>query len=230
MQTVSASRIWGLAWERFKETWGPLVGLFVVSILVSFIPFVGSLFSLLIFSPALFVAGLWVAREGKLSFGDPFKDVGKLVLMGLYLVVLFLVPGIIWAIAYTSYGMSVFMAPDTFNPYGEGGSSLGAGFFALILLASLCLFVIQLLFWPGILLLYEGKASFGGAFGAGLNLTLKNIGIAVGFFLLFLLVNLLGAIACGVGLLITVPVSYVAYGIFYLVMMGEWSENNSTLA
>jgi hypothetical protein len=85
MRTVSISQLWSRAWDLFKVNWLLLLGLLVLYVIVSFIPFIGGLIAVILLLPALVRAGYLVARQGQSSFGEAFGDLSSLLMICLQL-------------------------------------------------------------------------------------------------------------------------------------------------
>jgi hypothetical protein len=208
MREVSISQLWSRAWDLFKVNWLLLVGLYVLSsIIVSLIPFRRALIVGLLLWPALVQAGYLVARQGHLSFGEvfreAFRDTGHLRKVSAYYLILGLIPGILIGVGYILVR-----------------ASAGAGSI-LVVVGSLILFILTLFGWAGPYAILSGRAGVFGAIGQSFSLTAQNFGKVFLGLLSFIVLAILGAVPCGLGLLVVIPMSYVFMPLLYLALTGE---------
>jgi hypothetical protein len=101
MREVSISQLWNRAWDLFEGNWLLLLGLYVLSVIVSFlIPDIGGLITMILLSPVLVRAGYLVARQGRSSFGEAFRDISLLLKVFVYFLILWLIPAILIRVGY----------------------------------------------------------------------------------------------------------------------------------
>jgi hypothetical protein len=207
MRTVSISQLWSRAWDLFKVNWLLLVGLYVLFGIVSLIPFIGGLIAGILLMPALVRAGYLVARQGQSSFGEAFGDLGSLLTIFVYYLILalilLLIPGILIGVGY-------ILARDS---AGTGGILIVAGL--------IILFILSLFGWAGPYAILSGRAGIFSAIGQSFSLTAQNFGTVFLAFLSFIGLVILGAIPCGLGLLVVGPMWYVFLPLLYLALTGE---------
>jgi len=206
MRTVSISQLWSRAWGLFKVNWLLLVGLLVLAIIVNFIPFIGALIVVILLFPALVQAGYLVARQGQSSFGEAFRDISlllKVLVYYLILALIALIPGILIGVGY-------ILVRD----------SAGTGVI-LLLVGYILVFILNLFGWAGPYAILSGRAGIFGAIGQSFSLTAQNFGKVFLAFLSYIGLAILGAIPCGLGLLVVGPMWYVFSPLLYFALTGE---------
>jgi len=217
MRTVSISQLWGRAWDLFKVNWLLLVGLYVLSVIVSFlIPYIGGLITMILLSPALVRAGYLVARKGQSSFGEAFGDLGSLLKIFAYNLILWLILLLIPAILI---GVGYVLMMDSVHTKEK---------VVILVVAGLIIFFILNLFgWAGPYAILSGRAGIFSAIGQSFSLTAQNFGTVFLGLLSYIGLAILGAILCGVGLLVVFPMSYVFWPLLYLALTGEEGASHS---
>ena len=213
MRAVSISQLWGRAWNLFKGNWLLLVGLSVLSIIVSFIPFIGGLIVGIFLFPALVRAGYLVARQGQSSSGEAFGDISLLLKVFVYYLILYLILGLIPVILI---GVGYILVRD----------SAGTGVI-LLLVGYILLFILNLFGWAGPYAILSGRAGIFSAIGQSFSLTAQNFGKFFLAFLSYIGLAILGSLLCGVGLLVVMPMSYVFWPLLYLALTGEEGASHS---
>jgi hypothetical protein len=199
MRTVSISQLWSRAWDLFKVNWLLLVGLLVIAIIVSLIPFIGVLIAVILLFPALVQAGYLVARQGQSSFGEAFRDISLLLKVFVYYLILGLIPGILIGVGY-------ILVRDS------------AG---TVVVGYILLFILNLFGWAGPYAILSGRAGIFSAIEQSFSLTAQNFGKVFVAFLSYIGLGILGAIPCGLGLLVVGPMGYVFLSLLYLALTGE---------
>jgi len=214
MREVSISQLWGRTWDLFKVNWLLLVGLSVLYVIVSFIPFIGGLIAWLLPLPAFVRAGYLVALKGQSSFGEAFRDISLLLKVFVYYLILGLIPGSLIGFGYIlvldSAGAGLSEA-YTENGYGGmSGSMVSTETGGILVVAGLIiLFILNLFGWAGPYAILSGRAGIFSAIGQSFSLTAQNFGKVFVAFLSFIGLVILGAM---IGLLVVIPVlAYVAY-------------------
>jgi len=217
MREISIRQLWSRAWDLFKVNWLLLLGLLVIAIIVSLIPLIGALIvgSLLwpavigaliagiLLMPALVRAGYLVARQGQSSFREAFGDISLLLKVLIYQFILGLIPG-----SFVGLG-HVFMVLMDFHGV------------ILVLVGYHLLFISYLLGWAGPYAILSGRAGIFRAIGQSFSLTAQNFGKVFLGLLSFTGLAILGAIPCGVGLLVVGPMWCVFWPLLYLALTGE---------
>jgi len=230
MREVSIRQLWGRAWYLFKVNWLLLVGLLVLYVIVSFIPFIGGLIAWLLPLPALVRVGYLVARQGQSSFGEAFGDLSLLLKVFVYLFILLLIPGILIGLGYVlMLGSTVAGVAATYaEAYTEGGKEAMSGVMALsgtggilVVVGYLLLFILSLFGWAGYYAILSERAGVFSAIGQSFSLTAQNFGTVFLGLLSFIGLVILGAIPCGLGLLVVVPMSFVFWPLLYSALTGE---------
>ena len=223
MREISIRQLWSRAWDLFKVNWLLLLGLLVIAIIVSLIPLIGALIvgSLLwpavigaliagiLLMPALVRAGYLVARQGQSSFREAFGDISLLLKVLIYQFILGLIPG-----SFVGLG-HVFMVLMDFHGV------------ILVLVGYHLLFISYLLGWAGPYAILSGRAGIFRAIGQSFSLTAQNFGKVFLGLLSFTGLAILGAIPCGVGLLVVGPMWCVFWPLLYLALTGEEGVSHS---
>jgi len=91
----------------------------------------------------------------------------------------------------------------------------------LLWLGIILLFILNLFGWAGPYAILSGRAGIFSAIGQSFSLTAQNFGKVFLAFLLYIGLAILGAILCGVGLLVVGPMWYVFLPLLYLALTGE---------
>jgi hypothetical protein len=208
MHEVNISQLWNRAWDLFEVNWLLLLGLLVLVIIVSFIQFIGGLIAWLLLMPVLVRAGYLVARQGQSSFGEVFRDISLLLKVFVYYLILSIL-GLIPAMILIRVGFHIPVRDSVW----AGG--------ILVVVGLIIPFTLYLFGWAGPYAILSGRAGVFRAIGQSFSLTAQNFGtVFLGLLSLIGLV-ILGAIPCGVGLLLVIPMSCVFMPLLYLALTGE---------
>jgi hypothetical protein len=233
MRAVSISQLWSRAWDLFKVNWLLLLGLLVLSIILSFIPCIGALLVWLLLLPALVRAGYLVARQGQSSFGEAYGDLSLLLKVFVYYLILGLIPGILIGFGYMLVlGSAIAGLSEASMGGGYGGMRgsimvfSGAGGI-LVVAGLIILFILNLFGWAGPYAILSGRAGIFSAIGQSFSLTRQNFGTVFLGLLSFIVLVILGAIPFGLGLLVVVPMGYVFWPLLYLALTGEEGASHS---
>jgi hypothetical protein len=230
MRTVSISQLWNRAWDLFKVNWLLLLGLFVPPIIVSLISYIGALIVGILLWPALTRAGYLVARQGRSSFGEAFGDISLLLKVFVYYLILGLIQGILIRFGYTLVLGSALDGLSEASMEGGYGGMRGSMVFSwtgviLLWLGNILLlfllFILSLFSWAGPYAILSGRAGIFGAIGQSFSLTAQNFGKVFVAFLSYIGLAILGALLCGVGLLVVIPMWYVFLPLLYFALTGE---------
>jgi hypothetical protein len=226
MHEVSISQLWNRAWDLFKVNWLLLVGFLVIAIIVSLIPYIGVLIAWILLSPALVRAGYLVALKGQSSFGEAFRDLSSLLKIFVYELILELIPGILIGLKYMpALGSAIAGLSEASMEGGYGGVSgsmaLSGTGGILLWVGYILVFILNLFGWAGPYAILSGRAGIFSAIGQSFSLTAQNFGKVFLALLSLIGLAILGAIPCGVGLLVVGPMAYVFWPLLYLALTGE---------
>ena len=241
MRAVSISQLWGRAWDLFKANGLLLVGLYVLSIIVSLIPSIGALsigillwpavigvlIAWILLWPALVRAGYLVALKGQSSFGEAFRDLSSLLKIFVYELILELISGILMYMPVLGSAIAGLSEASMEGGYGGmRGSMVFSGTEVILLwvgyiLIYILIFILNLFGWAGPYAILSGRAGIFRAIGQSFSLTAQNFGTVFLAFLLFIGLAILGLLLCGVGLLVVGPMWYVFQPLLYLALTGE---------
>ena len=232
MREVSIQQLWNRAWDLFKVNWLLLLGLVVLSIIVSLISFTGALIVGILLFPVLVRAGYLVARQGQSSFGEAFRDLSSLLKIFVYQLILELIPGILIRFGYMLVqGSAVAGLSEASMEGGHGGVSgsmaLSGTGGILLWLGYILIPILSLFGWAGPYAILSRRAGIFRAIGQSFSLTAQNFGKVFVAFLLFIGLAILGLLLCGVGLLVVIPMSYVFWPLLYLALTGEEGASHS---
>ena len=97
------------------------------------------------------------------------------------------------------------------------GVAYGVGLILCVIPGLVVLFFSQFYVW----FIVDKKMSAFDSIKASFSLVNRNVGTMIGFFLATILAYLVGAILCGIGLLVAIPVIYIAQGYAYRRLQGE---------
>ena len=247
MRAVSISQLWGRAWDLFKANGLLLVGLYVLSIIVSLIPSIGALsigillwpavigvlIAWILLWPALVRAGYLVALKGQSSFGEAFRDLSSLLKIFVYELILELISGILMYMPVLGSAIAGLSEASMEGGYGGmRGSMVFSGTEVILLwvgyiLIYILIFILNLFGWAGPYAILSGQAGIFSAVGQSFSLTAQNFGTVFLAFLLFIGLAILGLLLCGVGLLVVGPMWYVFRPLLYLALTGEEGASHS---
>jgi uncharacterized membrane protein len=173
-------------------------------------------------------AGYLVARQGRSSFGEAFGDLSLLLKVFVYYLILGLIPGILIGVGYILVLGSVVAGLAEAYPDHGGGNEAMSGVMAfsgtggiLVVAGLIILFILNLFGWAGPYAILSGRAGIFSAIGQSFSLTARNFGKVFVALLSFIVLVILGAIPCGLGLLVVVPMAYVFWPLLYLALTGE---------
>jgi hypothetical protein len=171
---------------------------------------------MILLSPALVRAGYLVARKGQSSFGEAFGDLGSLLKIFAYNLILWLIllliPAILIGVGYVLMMDSVYMKEKVV---------------ILIVAGLIILFILYLFGWAGPYAILSGRAGIFGAIGQSFSLTAQNFGKVFVALLSYIGLAILGLLLCGVGLLVVIPMSYVFWPLLYFALTGEEGASHS---
>jgi len=228
MREVNISQLWSRAWDLFKVNWLLLLGLLVIAIIVSLIPYIGVLIAVILLMPALVRAGYLVARQGQSSFREAFGDLSLLLKVFVYDLILQLIPGIligmgVYRVLESDVNILAAAPPETEKDYGAMIVSmvLGGTGGVLLLVGYILVFILSLFGWAGPYAILSGQAGIFSAIGQSFSLTAQNFGKVFVALLSYIGLVILGAIPCGVGLLVVGLMAYVFWPLLYLALTGE---------
>jgi len=206
-------------WNLFKQDFGAWFIMFLIlvgiSIILSFIPFIGSL-TLMIISPALIAGFMYAASEmdkgNRIEIGylfQGFRDKERmnklLILGGIYLLVQFLFIAVMFSLIG---GNLMIAASETGNVDPATMMTSGMGLSMLLILLVLLTIMLGFIYATPLIILDNVapiasiKASYSASF--------KNILPLLIFGLVYLLLGIIAAIPIFLGFLILIPVSILA--------------------
>jgi uncharacterized membrane protein len=91
----------------------------------------------------------------------------------------------------------------------------------LVVAGLIILFILNLFGWAGPYAILSGRAGIFSAIGQSFSLTVQNFGKVFLALLSLIGLAILGAIPCGLGLLVVGPMAYVFLPLLYLALTGE---------
>lgn len=245
MNQVSISQLWGQAWDLFKSNVIVMLGLYLLfvllSLVLSFVPVVGALigfFISLILPPVIIRAGYLAARQGQVSFIEPFTDVAMLLKVLAYLLLLGLIPGILTVTGIVMSLVSVFDFISDVESY-PGGYEMGGSYGSnaeftrkllllifrrpesiLIVIGIISSYIFSFFGWAGPYAILSGRAGIVEAISYSFSLTARNFGRVFLAFLSYIGLWILGLIPCCLGLLVVVPMYYLFMPLLYMALEG----------
>jgi uncharacterized membrane protein len=241
---VKASTYLSEGYELFKQRPGELIGYLFVTMGIGFvvqlfglIPLLGLLILMayaLIVQPSL-TAGYFYffrkqANEGTAEFGDFFKSFQWMsplaVAYLLIIIVMFaviIIPTLLF-VFFTAGSASLFSGAEAFSSALVGSALLFLLFFGLVMMVLLALLSMSFIFVSQLVMFRNMQAA--DALKTSWNLVWKNMGGWLVFAVLIFLINFAGALACFIGLLVSVPVTYGAIHAAYRDVIGDSEEDN----
>lgn len=202
MNPVSISQLWGRAWALFKVNWLLLLGMFILSFLVGLIPFIGSLLILVIMEPALTRACFLIAQQGNSSFEEAFQDFGALIKVFAYKFILGIVPA----------GLTLIGDFLMNDPIIDA---------IIVFIGGIISIIVALFGWAGPYAILSGRAGIIDAIGQSFSLTEQSFGMVLLAFLSLIGLMILGALPCGLGVLVVIPMTYMFLPLLYLGLIGQ---------
>lgn len=214
-------RVWNEAWAAWSRNLGVLVGATVIFFVISF----GIGFVLEIGQDAAIVA------MGEPEAGDLFFTLTVVAMsIGGHLLTAF-----IQSYFFVGFDRMALDAargrPVEFGRLFSGGDVLIGYFFYYVVFELLvgvgtvaCLFpglALGALFWPGFYAIADRRATFFEAFGYSLHFIHGNFWTSILLLLVLCGVNIVGVLACGIGLLFSAPLQYVLLATAYRHMAGD---------
>ncbi|AFM03098.1 hypothetical protein Fleli_0634 [Bernardetia litoralis DSM 6794] len=234
-------------WNLVQRNLGPLVGFGIVSFFIaiivatvlSFIPAVGGLANNVFFS--VLIAGFYTFfskfhKEQFATFSDffeSFQDGVQISLCGLISSILSSIPAIIMIILVVIIGLAL----------GAGGiidvDALERGdfeslfdnvlaifvIFIVMMLITIPTLIVSMFYILAPLIIITHKIEFWPAMEMSRKLIMKNIWGNVGFFFVLGIINFIGMIPLGLGLLITIPLTYASIFSLYVYLLEQNGDN-----
>lgn len=229
---IDAGEVISTSWEIFKSQMGIVIGGFILFVLITF---AASILMNLIES-ALF-GGAMGAGPGGFPLGRPGgvrrqPNPGILLVAVLFSTVLSMLVN-----SFFQAGWSLFMLKVAKGSNPEVGNLFGGGPYYLRMLGNSLLFVlmlyiglllciipgiiIALMFWPFQYVIVDDTSPHQSALSRAKDLTEGNWGAVILLVLASIAFNLLGLLACGIGLLFTIPLTVLMFAVAYCRMAGH---------
>ncbi len=216
---LDIGRVWNEAWAAWSRNLGVLVGATVILFVISVAMVVGMW-------TAMFVTTAMPVQQGDLT---PLIAFIAIVIVGSllsWLVQSYLLIGLI------RMGLDASRErPVIFSRLFSGGDVLVGWFgysivFQIMTMLGMyaCLFpglALAALFWPGLCAIADRRVKGLEAFGYSLRLVRGNFWNSLLLMLVLLGVHLLGILACGVGMLFSIPLQFVLLATAYRHMAGD---------
>ena len=216
-------------WQIVSKSMGMYIAALIVfiaiSVVSSFIPLIGSLANSLVISPALmagFILVSWQIHKGEgwNEFGKWFKGfdyIKELIIQAaIYMGVVLVICAIllmkflptIMELVKLSGGSGAMTNQEEIKDLMM--SMLSGGNILMFLLAGLIIALISLIwvFRMHFVVIYNMQAW--PSMEASRKMVQKNFLQLIAFFILILIINAAGAMACGLGLLVTIPLTYAS--------------------
>ena len=222
--TVNIGGFIGRGAELFQSNLGLFVGFAVISIVINvglaFIPIIGSLVSLVIGGPlngGYFIAAFKLGKRQPIVFGDFFKGFQNAYFLQLFLVTL--VPSLLIGLCFVPMGVGIFLTVLT---AGGGEPNPVMLILGLILgLAGLAVGIyLGVSYVFAVPLVVGKKLEFWPAMEFSRQLVGKQWLSFLGFAIVLGLINFVGALLFGIGLLFTLPLSFCAIAAAYESIIG----------
>ncbi len=230
------------AWELIKPQYPLFVGLifiqFVIWLLASFVPFIGSVLSNIAASCltcGFFMIVFAATRNEKLQIGLIFEGFSRFVP-----VVVFMLLQMVPILIAVSIAVSSGLVPEeltanagneiTPEQLQEIVSKIGAPMIAMYALGWLVSMAVKAVLYFALPLVADRNITAGPAMALSFAAFRKNIGGVVGLMVLQGLLAIGGALLCGIGLIFVAPVIYAAEAIAYVKVFGLSSVGGTEAA
>ncbi len=234
---INTSNFISRGWEIFSHNMGGFIGFFVISVLISlglgFIPFIGNLAVVVVSGPlnaGNFIVSFKIIKRLPTTFGDFFKGFQNTYFLPVFLaglliglmITLFWIPSII---CYTLIVVSL-LAQGTAAQDGNFSIAsvppvLGILVLVFSLLALIPTIYLSTSYIFTVPLIIGKKMQAWSAMEASRKLITKQWWSFFGFSVVLGLINLAGALLCGLGLLLTVPLTICAVAAAYTHIIGS---------
>lgn len=225
MQPVSLADLWRTAWQRFEKHWVVAVLLILGFSTLSAIPYVGQLLAL-IGQPILisFALKAWDLPEKPSNYNDLFPQHLSVYLK---IFLFYILPGLVaFTLVLAFTGGALLSSARQESEYFEGIKAfpLLVGISASALLG----LIIQVLFFSYPFIIVEKDAPVIEAIQQSYQITKDNLGTVILYFLTAAGINLLGILACCIGVLITTPLTLIASAGLYRTLSSSSGRNQGT--
>jgi uncharacterized membrane protein len=219
-------------WEKFLEHWQAVVVALVVGfVIIVVLGVIGYLLQRSLTSVDechVRITNSGVVRSS--GCGDSVSTVTQLfawalfeflVLLGMSILQLFVIRATLMIVRGEPLEASKVMTTDRLGAYLVGAIVVGILTFVGFLLCVLPGIAVAIftLFWGYFLV--DKNMSPVEAITASFNLVKDNFGLVIVFWLLTILITIAGAIVCGVGLIVAIPVVVIATGYMYMRLQGQ---------
>lgn len=224
------------------NTFGKRPGLFIGALLIfmlinigmSIIPFIGSILGSFVVQPILlvgfFVLADKVFHNDNATLSDLFegfkKQTGNIILANFILLLIIMIPvalfmGFLFALIGTSL-LTAFSAPEQFisTILASSGVTIALAYVVLLVL----IIYISVAYQFGSMFVFFKNFQAWDALEASRTLVSRKFFSFLGLLLVLMLINLLGMIALVIGLIVTIPVSYIAIYIAFNSIVGSREE------
>lgn len=228
---MTISAIWQQSWEKFKNAnWVVGVVLVVLSAVVAFIPYIGTLLTYVL-SISLSYYGLQVWRsDSPVDFGKVFPPLTAFLKILLGSILLAAIPLLIILISSYDSVMELLGILQTAQQASDDSevelesSSFGKGLgpnLLMVGIGALVSIILNVLFYFYSYFILERNEGVLAAFQGSFSIFSQVPGKVILFILSQLFVIALGILVCGLGLLIAAPVSTIAAAGFYMSHRAE---------
>lgn len=225
MQPISLTDIWRTAWQRFEKHWVIALLLTVGFAILSAIPCVGHLLYL-IGQPILisFALKAWDLPEKPSNYNDLFPQHLSVYLKIFLFYLLAGLVAFILVLTFTGGSMLLFLRQELEYMEETKALPLLIGVSA----SGLLLLIIQILFFSYPFIIVEKDAPVIEAIQQSYQITKGNLGTMILYFLTAAGINLLGILACCIGVLITAPLTLIASAGLYRSLSGSNGTSQGT--
>lgn len=227
--TVDIGGYIGRGWAIFQENIGGFIGFLILSGLINFglasVPMVGSFASVVVGGPLQagnYIVAFKIGKRQPVEFGDFFKGFQNTYFMHIFLATLIL--SILGSLCFAPAVVVIALATIAANASGEAAlevlpvvGPLGLLLIIVGIVATTFLSVVYLFTIP---LIVGKRMEFWPAMEASRKILSKQ-GLSIFLFLIVLgLINIIGVIPCGLGLLVTVPLTACSVAAAYESIVG----------
>ncbi len=220
--TVDIGNWIGRGWAMFQQDIGPFIGfvfvLLGINIVLGFIPILGSIASIVIgpvLNAGFFIYAFKILREQSRSFGDFFEGFSQLGDLVLFTIV----AGLIASLPILP-GAVLLAIGGAMSQNSDSPSMLMLVGGVLMLIGLVPSIYLSVGYSMGMPLIIDRRVQFWPAMEMSRKVVGKKWGAVFAFSFVLGLVNLLGVIPCGLGLLATIPLSMCAIAYGYSQMFG----------
>ncbi len=212
-------------WEICQSNLGPFIGFLLLTAVIGgalgLIPGVGSIASIIIGGPlnaGYLIVAYKIAKKQPTTFGDFFKGFQNAYFLPTFLATI--VMTLLFLVCFMPAGVGIGILAATAEAGGEPNPALVIAVGVLSLLGLIAILYLSVAYMFAIPLIVGRRMSFWPAMEASRKLIGKQWFGFFGFVIVLGLLNMVGLLVCGLGLLVTAPLTSCSIAAAYESIVG----------